>query len=598
MATEYKLSYTAAEIDEKLGKVDENTANISQLSKEIAEKVSLPKDLDGKLIVPLEGQTLLFRADGTTYYGTPTATGGGNTDDGDNGSNDGTGGDSSGEVEYEEIPVTLTWDNGSLNGETGVFTASAASPTYGSHSELIDGTAHNIKIRFPYSPDQCNASETGGAAFQIFVYSSANENSYIGRYLLSTGEIGTSASWENGAWDTDVIIPCGYFVRIYMKKGASSTAVGGGFQSNSLFGQYIKNNMVQVYQVAPVAEEVSVAQLIDDDYAMNYGVSTLSLITDVEDTTTFKGVLETAKNEWMVAYGGDINKIPLIVHTDQHGYLDRSKEIGDVFDTISSMVNWYDLSKVINLGDTANAYSNYDNLTAGSTTLEKYLDAMKEVPFSKRIEIFGNHDAMYMDGATLTSIYHDQSYLNPYFRNINARKTSNNGYFVVKDDNFNVKYVVLSGFEFDEDYPNKYVMSSEQHEWMIEELEKADGYDVIILSHVPLTGTAGTVDLSPIASARKTKTSGTITDKYGVEHTFDFSGCDGELLCSLHGHVHEDGSGYYGTMPYATFENFYASPRCLYFVLVDRANEQLNIWKVDSTPQYQNFQIPFTQVIQ
>ena len=37
MATEYKLSYTASEIDEKLGKVDENAVNISNLSKEIGD---------------------------------------------------------------------------------------------------------------------------------------------------------------------------------------------------------------------------------------------------------------------------------------------------------------------------------------------------------------------------------------------------------------------------------------------------------------------------------------------------------------------------------------------------------------------------------
>lgn len=45
MATEYKLSYTASEIDEKLGKIDKNTANISKLSEDIAEiKESLQLD--------------------------------------------------------------------------------------------------------------------------------------------------------------------------------------------------------------------------------------------------------------------------------------------------------------------------------------------------------------------------------------------------------------------------------------------------------------------------------------------------------------------------------------------------------------------------
>lgn len=42
MATEYKLSYTASEIDEKLGKIDENTTNISKLSEEIASTAIKP----------------------------------------------------------------------------------------------------------------------------------------------------------------------------------------------------------------------------------------------------------------------------------------------------------------------------------------------------------------------------------------------------------------------------------------------------------------------------------------------------------------------------------------------------------------------------
>ena len=345
--------------------------------------------------------------------------------------------------------------------------------------------------------------------------------------------------------------------------------------------------------VANVAESPSVAEIVDADYLQDYSVATTSLVTDVEDSTTFEGVLETAKNEWMNAYGGDMNKIPLIIHTDQHGYLSKDQEYGYVFDEISSMVNWYDISKVINLGDTSNDFPNYDNLTAGSTALKNYLDAMSEVPYSKRIEIFGNHDCAYFSGATLTGIMHEQSYLQPYFRNILARKVSNNGYFVVRDDNFNVKYVAISNMEFDEDFPGKNIMSTKQIDWLITEFSKEDGYDVVLLSHMPCKNSYFELtDIESIITARKAKTSGTMTDAYGVEHNFDFSGCDGELLCSLNGHLHEDGSGFTGELAYTMFENFYNTPRCLYFVLVDRANRQLDIWKVESTPQYVNYKIP------
>ena len=39
---------------------------------------------------------------------------------------------------------------------------------------------------------------------------------------------------------------------------------------------------------------------------------------------------------------------------------------------------------------------------------------------------------------------------------------------------------------------------------------------------------------------RKNKRSGTITDSDGVEHNYDFSKCESDLLCCLHGHTHEE----------------------------------------------------------
>lgn len=69
---------------EQVEQIRKNTEDISQLSE---DKVSLPKDINGNVLAPTEGQTILFNEDGTTYYGTPQSSGGsigGNmTDDGD-----------------------------------------------------------------------------------------------------------------------------------------------------------------------------------------------------------------------------------------------------------------------------------------------------------------------------------------------------------------------------------------------------------------------------------------------------------------------------------------------------------------------------------
>lgn len=50
---------------------------ILQILAGMKTKIDLPKDEDGNLLVPEEGQTLLFKEDGTTYYGTPSSGGGG-----------------------------------------------------------------------------------------------------------------------------------------------------------------------------------------------------------------------------------------------------------------------------------------------------------------------------------------------------------------------------------------------------------------------------------------------------------------------------------------------------------------------------------------
>lgn len=49
---------------------------ILQILAGMKTKIDLPKDEDGNLLVPEEGQTLLFKEDGTTYYGTPSIGGG------------------------------------------------------------------------------------------------------------------------------------------------------------------------------------------------------------------------------------------------------------------------------------------------------------------------------------------------------------------------------------------------------------------------------------------------------------------------------------------------------------------------------------------
>ena len=363
--------------------------------------------------------------------------------------------------------------------------------------------------------------------------------------------------------------------------------------------------------------ETASAMSVDDDYAMDYGVGTLSLVTDdsasvATDTgldVAYASAIEAAKNAWMVEANGNVDKIPLIIHTDQHGNVSKS-----LWDTIDKMVDWYEISKVVNLGDTISAWADADadHPLTKSAELEAYLESMGSVPYSKRIEVFGNHDTWkIVDGNTVGIT--PQNYLRKYFKNIYARGKDNYGNMVVYDDRYNVKYLIISGMAYDSEIggSSHYIVPSDSWDWIISQLEQTDGYDVIVMSHVPLgnsgesvtdpTGetmdsTVGAVDWvvrTDFWTARKGKTSGSFTDQYGVVHNYDFTNCNGELLCGLHGHQHYDGYYYVGgSLLDAFFDAYYISPKAIHFVIVDRENRRLNVWKVDDSPAYQNYQIP------
>ena len=304
---------------------------------------------------------------------------------------------------------------------------------------------------------------------------------------------------------------------------------------------------------------------------------------------TYAQTIEYAKNMWMSEYGGSIDKIPLIIHTDQHSYMNPTNSKA-MWDAVDSTVSWYDVSKVINLGDTTNSYANYNDPVLGDSSLNNYLKATANVPFSKRIEVFGNHDCGSIIDSTLTYIKQEPSYLNPYFKNPLARRTSNNGYFVIYDGYFNVKYVVYSNYDY-VDSSNCEFVSPSQYEFLIDELTKNDGYDIIMLGHQD--GDIYGEKVSTIIAARHNKSSGSFTLR-GKTYSYDFTGCERNLLVCLHGHNHNDNYNYGMGVLSQGFDNYYDDTRPFYFVIVDRSGSQLKAWKVTNTPDYTTYTRPFT----
>ena len=334
---------------------------------------------------------------------------------------------------------------------------------------------------------------------------------------------------------------------------------------------------------------VSVASEVDNQVAM------LSLSTgETVDTSAYSGLsddyvvmVQTNYDAMMAECLGDYNKIPIIVHTDQHGRIGANNQ---VMKLIGDMVNWYEVSKCINLGDTV--ADRFD-----TTVLGNYLSATKDsIPLSKRLDVYGNHDVWDSNDSQKYTV--DQKRLSPYFKNIYARRHGNNGYFTVFDDYYNVKYLVISDLEYpDTNYSTRRITTA-QAKFIVSELSEDDGRDVVLVSHVPLdsdevtsrdstyqaysekflSDTTAHNSFMTMIAARKNKTSGTFTDSEGISHTYDFSNVSGDLLMSLHGHAHFEA--------YRTFENsitefifdwFYGNT--FYFAYIDRKEKKFKVWK-------------------
>lgn len=333
----------------------------------------------------------------------------------------------------------------------------------------------------------------------------------------------------------------------------------------------------------------NVAAEVDNQVAM------LSLSTgETVDTSAYSGLsadyvamVQSNYDAMMAECLGDYNKIPIIVHTDQHGRIGASDQ---VMKLIGDMVNWYEVSKCINLGDTVP--DRFD-----MTTLENYLSATKDsIPLSKRLDVYGNHDVWDSDDSQKYTV--NQKRLSPYFKNIYARRHGNNGYFTVVDDYYNVKYLVISNLEYpDTNYSTRRITTA-QAKFIVSELSADDGRDVVLVSHVPLdsdevtsrdstyqaysekflSDTTAHNSFMAMLSARKSKTSGTFTDSEGISHTYDFSNVSGDLLMSLHGHAHFEA--------YRTFENSitefifdWFDGNTFYFAYIDRKEKKFKVWK-------------------
>ena len=278
----------------------------------------------------------------------------------------------------------------------------------------------------------------------------------------------------------------------------------------------------------------------------------------------------------MKLYANDA--IPFFIQTDLHG---RSNDPARWLNNKDQRV------KNLNLGDNV---VDYFSESAGETYRNSAL------PVQNLITVFGNHEAYTLSAEDATE--YGLKYYYTDTTTAGKRMVNGRNFFVSYDDDYNVKYVAVCPYYTNSDGTRDGAkIRTDQMQWLLKELNTDDGYDVVLLMHQLWTDTYihrdGTVqswqdapvileDMWSVLKDRRNKRSGTITDSSGVAHTYDFSSVKTKLLCSFHGHTHEElYLSEENTTSYAA--NWYGDDNACVFGVINRANNTLKIWEVKTS---------------
>ena len=274
----------------------------------------------------------------------------------------------------------------------------------------------------------------------------------------------------------------------------------------------------------------------------------------------------------------DEKAVPLFIGTDHHG-------------TGLDVHRWFsnnnDICAVdLQLGDVCTD-------VYGESTLTTMKERMS--PVTNYIGILGNHDVKQ------TSEIPTQEKIRDYFAWNNSYRcevidTDVNASYAVYDDVHGIKFICCDWYtKIGENangtmpYPHT---TTAVTDWFLNELTANDGYDIIVLQHALFTDTYlkpdGTGQSSPDAPAgmerlwevmkdRKNKRSGTYVDDDGMSHVYNFTGCTGDLICTLHGHSHELLYLREEGLSSLSFENWWTVTHAL----IDRTGGKFHLWMND-----------------
>lgn len=462
-------------------------------------------------------------------------------------------------------------------------------------------TAHSSDL------DRIYTNIKSGERFTVYVDGTISTCQIYARYANSTSSRISMSKFYNGVATND-ITDIGIYVA---QANATATEIIKVYV-------YAESGMYGIVE-SKLPYKRSLSQIV-----YNYLPSNLSRYNV---TTDYATKMQTAIEQWMSYCAGDFTKVPFVVHTDQHGRLSDSRK--GIFDLLSNLIHFDNISAVFNLGDSVVDHWVDNSTFSGNPLLvndelEAAARCVASIPSSKQINVYGNHDTWY-SGTVPTSVsgvLPSLKYNNPYFRPCGLRTKpclDNSGFQVVYDDVFNVKYLVLGSWDY-ADKPSGdtgyqwYWINKPHLEWVISEMAKNDGYDLVLVSHVPLEmGGTGSIDpitltniesqdpvyithytgyLVPLWNARKAKTSGSIT--YNNETiAYDFTNCTTDCLCALAGHTHYDGVEYLNGNGLLQVAFDWFSDNTIHFGVLDRSASKIKCWKISTPDNVQTWEKTF-----
>jgi hypothetical protein len=300
----------------------------------------------------------------------------------------------------------------------------------------------------------------------------------------------------------------------------------------------------------------------------------------------------TAYQNLLTAYKAIPNSgIPFFITTDQHG---RGVEVNRWLNNHDAAVNGMGVMN-LNLGDSVLDVFNESELSNIYN---------RSWQIKNHIMVFGNHE---IKASTETPNLYD---LNRWFISTRGRKfyIGSMGCFTVYDDAHSVKYVCVANY-YQAETGIVRGLDADSAEWLVNELAKNDGYDVIYLQHWPVFTTkrvrsadSETADsenhsnsynykIWQMLLARKNKESGTFADSLGGSHAYDFTDCEHDLLITMHGHNHQEQiSTVDGLTAYAG--DMLGDGRRCTFGLIDRLNNKVTFWMFDSNGCHEPLELP------